>query len=160
MWKYNTSAIVIFVQPLVFFGLCLFSTLFVSPCLGEIGIAAGKLTPPYFPNACGIMKFTDDMIAAIGEGSWDNGTACNRIYKVKCTSVNASGTCKAGQNATVRIFDLASRKGTSMVLSSTARNQIASNVSDAASIHIEFIRQSIILPIACGQTKSSASERD
>ena len=91
-------------------------------------------------NACGFDQSqfpSDNMFAAAGEALWDNGGACGRQYLVRCTSAAAPGACIPGQTIKVTIVDNApSKAGTSMVISRTGYNAIAT--SSPESINIDF----------------------
>nr|QDH43457.1 plant natriuretic peptide-like 2 [Venturia pyrina] len=66
--------------------------------------------PPYRPNKCygnreDIFPGTN-LFAAAGQGIWDNGGACGRIYEILCNSPveGSDGKC-TGQTVRVRIVE-------------------------------------------------------
>lgn len=91
--------------------------------------------PSQFPS--------NNLFAAAGDGIWDNGASCGRQYLVRCISAATPDTCKLDQTIQVKIVDYApnstskpSVSGTTMVLSVTALDTIAS--SSPSSINIEY----------------------
>ncbi|XP_027356655.1 putative EG45-like domain containing protein 1 [Abrus precatorius] len=132
-------------QPLILLCLVL-STLFIHYSLADVGTAA-QYGSPFLPTACfgrDASQFpSSNMFGAAGEGIWDNGAACGRQYEVRCISAAAPGTCIPGQTIQIKIVDRAqssvsrpSVTGTSMVLSTTAFQAIAS--SSSSFLNIEF----------------------
>ncbi|XP_045806541.1 EG45-like domain containing protein 2 isoform X2 [Trifolium pratense] len=124
----------------------LLSTLFIHFSQADVGTAS-HYGPPFLPTACfggDASQFpSSNMFGSAGEGIWDNGAACGRLYEVRCISAAVPRTCIPGQTIQIKIVDRAqssvsrpSSSDTSMVLSTTAF-QIIANVS-ASLINIEF----------------------
>ncbi|GAV70547.1 DPBB_1 domain-containing protein, partial [Cephalotus follicularis] len=116
------------------------------PANGDVGTAA-HYNPPYIPTACNgndPSQFpSNNMFAAAGNGIWDNGAACGRLYRVSCISAVVPGTCIKGKIIPVRIVDRAqtsasrpSRDGSTMVLSTAAFGTIAN--PSATFVNIDF----------------------
>ncbi|KAF5471511.1 hypothetical protein F2P56_008299 [Juglans regia] len=113
----------------------------------DVGTAA-RYDPPYTPTVC----FGNDegqfpssnLFASAGDGIWDNGASCGRLYLVRCISAEVQRTCVPDETIQIRIVDRAntsdskpiSRNATTMFLSTTAFGTIA-NLS-ATFINIEF----------------------
>ncbi|KAL6579775.1 hypothetical protein OROMI_007799 [Orobanche minor] len=124
--------------------LCL--VLFIQSSHADVGTAA-HYRPPFLPTECfggDASQFpSSNMFGSAGEGIWDNGAACGRLYEVRCISAAVPRTCIPGQTIQIKIVDRAqssvsrpSSADTSMVLSTTAF-QIIANVSESL-INIEF----------------------
>ncbi|XP_020242469.1 EG45-like domain containing protein [Asparagus officinalis] len=123
--------------------------LFTLPILNaDVGTAAyyGR---PYLPTVCfgsDSSQFpANNLIAAAGEGLWDNGASCGRQYLVRCLSSETAGGCSGrGPMIQVTVVDEAdalasmpSVNRTTLVLSRTAFGMIA-DISVAMKINIEF----------------------
>lgn len=87
----------------------------------------------------------DGMFTAVGEGVWDNGASCGRMYAVRCLSSAVPGACSGGGTIQVKVVDRASmlnsmpsRNGTTLALSAAAFQMIADKSAEA--INIEFIQ--------------------
>ncbi|AES73696.1 EG45-like domain containing protein 2 [Medicago truncatula] len=124
----------------------LLSILFIHFSQADVGTAS-HYSPPFLPTACfggDASQFpSSNMFGSAGEGIWDNGAACGRLYEVRCISAAVPRTCIPGQTIQIKIVDRAqssvsrpSSDDTSMVLSTTAF-QIIANVSSSL-INIEF----------------------
>ncbi|KAJ1438271.1 RlpA-like domain superfamily [Sesbania bispinosa] len=115
------------VEGLLFLGLCLFSTLFVSPCLGNGDVGTAGLwnisEVPYITNPCGVNPLPQ-LFAAVGKPLWNNGAACGDVLKVKCLIAAAPRTCIPGQIVEVVIIGCVSSNGTLIFLSTTAMGSI------------------------------------
>ncbi|XWS27192.1 hypothetical protein CRYUN_Cryun26dG0093900 [Craigia yunnanensis] len=133
-------------QPLVFFMIIFLQTTLFHLSYADVGTAA-HYSPPYIPTACfgnDVSQFpTSNLFAAAGDGIWDNGASCGRQYLVRCISAATPGTCNPSQTIQIKIVDRAdtsvsrpSRKGATIVLSTTAFGAIAN--PSAASVNIEF----------------------
>ncbi|KAL5074292.1 hypothetical protein RYX36_013276 [Vicia faba] len=129
-----------------FLMIILFSSLFIHFSQADVGTAS-HYGPPFLPTECfggGASQFpSTNMFGSAGEGIWDNGAACGRLYEVRCISAAVPRTCIPGQTVLIKIVDRArssvsrpSKDDTSMVLSTTAFEVIA-NVSSPL-INIEF----------------------
>ncbi|XP_008796423.2 EG45-like domain containing protein isoform X2 [Phoenix dactylifera] len=117
-----------------------------SPSLADVGTAS-FYGPPYLPTACygsdeGQFP-ADNLYAGAGEGIWDNGASCGRVYLVRCLSSATPDACVEGQTIQVVILDRAatlnsipSTNGTTMVLSSPAFGMITQQ--SVGVINIEF----------------------
>lgn len=122
-----------------------------NPSRSEIG-TSGQYNPPFLPTACygyDSGQFpSNNLFAAAGDGIWDNGAACGRIYLVKCISGTEPGTCVVGHEVIqVKIVDYAitsvsrpSIEGSTMVLSATAFRSIANSTADSISIEFKELR--------------------
>ncbi|KAI5403644.1 hypothetical protein KIW84_050988 [Lathyrus oleraceus] len=124
----------------------LFSSLFLHFSQADVGTAS-HYGPPFLPTECfgeGASQFpSTNMFGSAGEGIWNNGAACGRVYEVRCISAAVPRTCIPGQAVQIKIVDRAqssvsrpSTDDTSMVLSITAF-QVIANVSSPL-INIEF----------------------
>ncbi|CAN0899659.1 EG45-like domain containing protein [Linum grandiflorum] len=78
------------------------------PCSGHLGTAS-FYTPPYEPSACYGYHVKHGMTAAASETHlWKGGSACGKLYKVKClrgTNQGVEVPCKKGTSVTVKIID-------------------------------------------------------
>ncbi|XP_022853575.1 EG45-like domain containing protein [Olea europaea var. sylvestris] len=79
-------------------------------CLTSIAIAesgtATFYTPPYVPSACYGFQEKGTVIAAANPSLYNNGAACGRRYRVKCTGgTNSVPNPCTGQEVTVTIVD-------------------------------------------------------
>ncbi|CAA2958181.1 EG45-like domain containing [Olea europaea subsp. europaea] len=80
-------------------------------CLASIAIAesgtATFYTPPYVPSACYGSHGKGTVIAAANPSLYNNGAACGRRYRVKCTGgTNSVSHPCTGKEVTVTIVDL------------------------------------------------------
>ena len=111
-------------------------------------VGTGALySPPYSPTACygsDASHFpSSNMFAAAGDGIWNNGAACGRLYLVRCITSNSA----PNQNQRIQIkivgyigrapFAHSTYKAT-MVLSNTAFGTIANSSTSSSYINIEF----------------------
>ncbi|KAK7847488.1 eg45-like domain containing protein, partial [Quercus suber] len=113
---------------------------------GDVG-TAGLYSPPYLPTACyGSDAFqfpSSNLFAAAGDGIWANGTACGRLYLVRCiTSTSTPYACNQNQTIQIKIVDYIgqapSANNNTMVLSTTAFGTIANSSTTSSYINIEF----------------------
>ena len=130
-----------FLVPLLFF---LFHTSY-----GEVGTAA-LYSPPYSPTACygsDASQFPSrNLFAAAGDGIWDNGAACGRLYLVRCiTTASTPYACNQNQTIQIKIVGYIgqapfahSTYNATMVLSNTAFGTIANSSTGSSYINIEF----------------------
>lgn len=89
----------------------------------------------------------DNLFAAAGEGIWDNGASCGRLYQVRCINAERRRACSDPRKIIlVRIVDRAQtsvsrpvRNGAAVVLSVDAFNAIANPQQDL--INVEFIQR-------------------
>lgn len=80
------------------------------------------------------------MIAAAGDGIYNNGAACGRMYSVRCTSSTNSVQACTGNSVTVKVVDRCpSPACTSTIDLSQEAFSIIAN-PDAGRINIEFTR--------------------
>ncbi|KAL5975254.1 hypothetical protein ACLOJK_031933 [Asimina triloba] len=127
----------------------LFLVLLFHQSRADVG-TAGFYNPPYLPTACygrDASKFpADNLFAAAGEGIWDNGAACGRIYTVRCLSAaRLRNACVPGRRVQVTIVD---RAATSVSRPSTSRATLVLNVNAfrmiaspaAADVNVEFLQ--------------------
>ncbi|GAV70546.1 DPBB_1 domain-containing protein [Cephalotus follicularis] len=145
---YNTKSVFDYTMSLLFsLPFLLVANMLFLPSNGDVGSAA-QYNPPYIPTACNGDDATQfpssNMFAAAGEGIWDNGAACGRLYKVSCISAIVPGTCNKGAIIPVKIVDRAktsasrpSSDGCTMVLSQAAFDAIT-NPSSAEVVNIDF----------------------
>ncbi|XP_057960185.1 EG45-like domain containing protein [Malania oleifera] len=79
---------------------CLLLLSLSHPSHALIG-AAARYGPTYQPTACHGRDYsqfpTNFMFAAASDGTWDNGAACDREYRVKCIRAAAPGACAPGE---------------------------------------------------------------
>ncbi|GAB2289235.1 hypothetical protein Dimus_023540 [Dionaea muscipula] len=122
----------------------LVADLLIQPSHADVGTASAY-SPPYVPNACygyDVSLFpSDNLIAAAGNGIWDNGAACGRQYLVRCISSEVAGGCVEGATVEISIVDVAAAAAaaaTTMVLSNTAFGMIANPSLTNDGINIEF----------------------
>ena len=116
---------------------------------GDVG-TAGLYSPPYLPTACyGSDAFqfpSSNLFAAAGDGIWANGTACGRLYLVRCiTSTSTPYACNQNQTIQIKIVDhigqeasVLSAYNTTLFLSPTAFATIANSSTAFSYINIEF----------------------
>ncbi|XP_075660232.1 EG45-like domain containing protein [Castanea sativa] len=117
----------------------------------DVGTAA-LYSPPYSPTACygsDASQFpSSNLFAAAGDGIWNNGAACGRLYLVRCiTSTSTPYACNQNQTLQIKIvgyiggapFAHSTYKAT-MVLSNTAFGTIANSSTGSSYINIEFER--------------------
>ena len=114
----------------------------------DVGTAS-LYSPPYVPTACygsDASRFpSSNLFAAAGDGIWDNGAACGRLYLVRCiTTTSTPYACNQNQTTQIKIVNYIglapsspSANNTTMVLSMTAFGTIA-NSSSSSYINIEF----------------------
>ncbi|EWZ77666.1 hypothetical protein FOXG_22509 [Fusarium oxysporum f. sp. lycopersici 4287] len=108
----------------------------------DIG-TANILNGPFTPTACygnGVSHFpSGNLFAAAGEGMWDNGAACGRLYTMKCIS---PGPCKS-DTVDVRIVDRAKNHrgyaGEFFLLHAAAYNTIAAG--GRRRLNIDFVQR-------------------
>ena len=130
-----------FLVPLLFFH---FHTSY-----GDVGTAALN-SPPYLPTACygsDESQFTSsNFFAAASDAIWANGTACGRLYLVRCiTSTSTPYACNQNQTIQIKIVGYIGRApfahstyNATMVLSNTAFVTIANSSTGSSYINIEF----------------------
>ncbi|KAL2454495.1 EG45-like domain containing protein 2 [Abeliophyllum distichum] len=114
-------------------------------CLASIVIAesgtATFYTPPYVPSACYGNQNKGTVIAAANPSLYNNGAACGRRYRVKCTGGTNNGVphpC-TGREVTVTIVDLCPGCGNNQLdLSQQVFSTIAN--PDAGRIRIDYTR--------------------
>uniref|UniRef100_A0A2N9GZN5 Expansin-like EG45 domain-containing protein n=1 Tax=Fagus sylvatica TaxID=28930 RepID=A0A2N9GZN5_FAGSY len=78
--------------------LLLFFCFDILGALGDVG-SATSYGPPYLPTQChgndqGQFP-SDGFFAAVSDGLWDNGAACDRRYQLRCIS-GPNRPCKGG----------------------------------------------------------------
>ena len=137
----HSSELLKFLVPLLFF---LFHTSY-----GEVGTAA-LYSPPHSPTACygsDASQFpSSNLFAAAGDGIWDNGAACGRLYLVSCITTGSTPyACNQNQTIQIKIVGYISRPpfahstyNATMVLSNTAFGTIANSSTGSSYINIEF----------------------
>ena len=129
-----------FLVPLLFFH---FHTSY-----GDVGTAALN-SPPYLPTTCygngsDESQFpSSNFFAAASDAIWANGTACGRLYLVRCiTSTSTPYACNQNQTIQIKIVDYIgqapSANNKTMVLSTTAFGTIANSSTTSSYINIEF----------------------
>ena len=115
----------------------------------DVGTAS-LYSPPYVPTACygsDASRFpSSNLFAAAGDGIWDNGAACGRLYLVRCiTTTSTSYACNQNQTIQIKIVGYIVRApfahstcNATMVLSNTAFVTIANSSTGSSYINIEF----------------------
>ncbi|KAA0044495.1 EG45-like domain containing protein [Cucumis melo var. makuwa] len=97
-------------------------------------------TPPYVPSACYGFEEQGTMIAAAGDGLYNNGEACGRMYTVTCTGRTNLGVEQpcTGNSVTVKVVDRCPSPGcqATIDLSQEAFSIIAN--PDAGKVIIDF----------------------
>ena len=132
---------------LVIFLVSLFFNIHTS--YGDVGTAALH-SPPYLPTACygsDESQFpSSNLFAAASDAIWANGTACGRLYLVKCiTTTSTPYACNQNQTIQIKIVGYIGRApfahstyNATMVLSNTAFGTIANSSTGSYYINIAF----------------------
>ncbi|XP_028775431.1 EG45-like domain containing protein [Neltuma alba] len=94
----------------------------------------------YVPSACYGFQDQGTMIAAASDPIYNNGAACGRMYRVRCTGGTNSvpNPCKAG-TVTVKVVDRCPSPGcrATLDLSREAFSRIAN--PDAGKVNIDYV---------------------
>ncbi|KAB1993453.1 hypothetical protein ES319_D13G031300v1 [Gossypium barbadense] len=90
--------------------LCIAIAFMLSFTLREVVAHTGTATfytPPYVPSACNGYQKDGVMIAAASDAIWDDGAACGRKYKVKCTGATNQSPhpCRGKKYVVVKVVD-------------------------------------------------------
>ncbi|KAI3444100.1 hypothetical protein Pfo_000765 [Paulownia fortunei] len=117
------------------------TVIIASSLISMASAIAGTATfyTTYVPSACYGFQDQGTMIAAANPGLYNNGAACGRRYRVRCTGPTNQGIpqpCRNGE-ITVRIVDLCPGCGANQLdLSQQAFSRIAN--PDAGRIRIDY----------------------
>ncbi|XP_038697039.1 EG45-like domain containing protein [Tripterygium wilfordii] len=114
--------------------LCLTSIIHATP-----GIAV-FYEPPYTPSKCYGNQDKGPWVAGVNDALWNNGAACGRRYRVRCTGgANlAPHPCKPGTSVVVTVVDYCKRPCNGIInLSKQAFSQIAD--TDAGKVKVEYV---------------------
>ncbi|XP_048439501.1 EG45-like domain containing protein [Pyrus x bretschneideri] len=113
-------------------------SILVSADLGT----ATSYGPPYIPTRC-FGRRPDQfppryLFAAVSPGLWDGGSACGRVYKIKCLS-GPQMPCKFGETVEVKVVDLCRKSPCPSAMAMSTNAFAAISHPTSAPINIEYV---------------------
>ncbi|XP_048439499.1 EG45-like domain containing protein [Pyrus x bretschneideri] len=109
---------------------------------GDLGTATAY-GPPYMPTKC-FGSRPDQfppmyLFVAVSEGLWDGGSACGRLYKIRCLS-GPNMPCKGGATVEVKVVDHCRQSPCPSTIAMSTDAFAAISHSPSTQINIEFIQ--------------------
>ncbi|XP_070665071.1 EG45-like domain containing protein isoform X2 [Malus domestica] len=109
---------------------------------GDLGTAT-SYGPPYMPTTC-FGSRPDQfppmyLFAAVSEGLWDGGSACGRLYKIRCLS-GRNMPCKGGATVEVKVVDLCRQSPCPSTIAMSTNAFAAISNSSSTQINIEYLQ--------------------
>ncbi|XP_028775406.1 EG45-like domain containing protein [Neltuma alba] len=114
----------------------------IASLFAAASAASGTATfyTEYVPSACYGYQDQGTMIAAAGDSLWNNGAACGKRYRIRCTGGTNQGVaqpCRSG-TVTVKIVDRCPSPGCQATIDLSRQAFAAIADPDEGKIRIEY----------------------